>query len=177
MKTREQLIDDIFVLEGDVYAVVDQPTGRGGITLPVLTLFMRARAGDPQLEVTPLHLMNLTHDEAREVVGWQLDRLSAEMGLEKLSYEPLKLQLLDFGYNSGGPRAIRWLQRVLNTMVTGRMDANTLAVLGQCSPWLVHHALIGARLQMIDSWADAPENKQYEEGLENRALIFSMIKL
>jgi len=87
----------------------------------------------------------------------------------------LRLQLLDFGYNSGPARAIRWLQRVLNVPRSGQMDATTLTVLGRVNAWLVHHALIGARLQMIHRWADAPENQKYEVGLETRALSFSQL--
>lgn len=172
------IVEDIFKREGDLYAEpprIDQPTGRGGITLPVLQAFMRAKTGVSTLIAIVDDLRNLTHDQAREVVQWNLEQVAATMGLEKLNYHPLKLQLLDFGYNSGEARAIRWLQRVLHTAVTGKMDANTLAVLGQCSPWLVHHALIAARLQMIDRWGDAPEHKKYEEGLENRALSFSQL--
>lgn len=171
------IVDAIFIKEGDVYADVDQPTGRGGITLPVLQQFTEAKTGDTLHRMTKLDLQSLTHDQAREVVEWFLLKLSMEMGLEKISYEPLQLQLLDFGYNSGGPRALRWLQRVLNSPRTGQMDATTLTVLGKVNAWLVHHALVGARLQMIHRWADAPEHQRFEEGLVTRALSFSLLQV
>lgn len=173
----DSIVDAIFIKEGDVYAEVDQPTGRGGITLPVLQAFTEAMTGDILHRLTRLDLQSLTHAQAREVIEWFLHKLSGEMGLEHITYEPLQLQLLDFGYNSGGPRAIRWLQRVLNIPRTGKMDANTLAVLGKVSLWLTHHALIGARLQMIHRWADAPENQKYEDGLVTRALSFSSLQV
>lgn len=178
MKSFNDIIDDVFIKEGDVYSeppLNDQPTGRGGITLKAYQRFCDAM--QPNRHVTKLDLQALAHEEARAVVRWLLNELHREMGLGAVTFDPLRLQLLDFGYNSGGERAIRWLQRVIHVPRTGLMDIATVRQIGGMEQYLIHQALIAARLQMIDSWTDAPANKKYEEGLENRALSFSLLKV
>lgn len=168
-KTFDQLVQDIFVREGDVYAeppTIDQPTGRGGITLPTYQRY--CNAVEPGRIVTVVDLKALTHEQARVIVQWVLEGLATEMGLEHVPFDPLRVQLLDFGYNSGGSRALRWLQRVISCPVSGHMDPVTITTLAQCNGRLVHQALIAARLQMI-------QGMKYEEGLENRILSFSLI--
>ena len=189
MKTFENIVDDVFVKEGDKYSAPpanDQPTARGGITLQTLIDFYKVQwpnAPTPTIE----DLQRLTHEEARVIVEWKLYQLAAEMRLNtifKESDNPLYLLLLDFGYNSGGPRAIRWFQRCLEVPASGEMDIVTVSTLmdlrkrvGGSIDRLLHQALIAARLQMVDMWADAPENRKFEEGLENRVLSFSLLKV
>ena len=179
LKTLQSLIDDIFIKEGDVYAEpprIDQPTGRGGITLRTYQRFCDAM--QPSRRVTALGLQGLTHEEARAIIQWLLEALSQEMGLSAVTFEPLRLQLLDFGYNSGGALALRWLQRVLRVQRTGVIDASTGIAL-KCDQWLVHQALIAARLQMIDlaTGQGGSVDAKFEEGLENRALTFSLLQV
>lgn len=167
--TIDTLIDGIFIREGDSYAEppkIDQPTGRGGITLPTLQSFCHAM--QPGRVVTTADLQALSHEEARAIISWLLGELNREMGLGAVSYEPLKLHLLDFGYNSGGERALRWLQRVLNVAVTGTMDLGTVMAVQRENPFLVHHALLFARMRMVHGMT-------FEEGLENRILSFSRL--
>ena len=186
MKTFDNIVDDVFVKEGDHYHVSDQPTARGGITLQTLIDFYKVqwpKAPTPTVK----DLQRLSHEEARVVVEWKLYQLADEMQLAPLFTEannPLYLLLLDFGYNSGGPRAIRWFQRCLEVPASGKMDPVTITTLtdlrkraGGSIDRLLHQALIAARLQMVDMWADAPENKYLEEGLENRVLSFSLLKV
>lgn len=85
----------------------------------------------------------------------------------------LREQLVDFGYVSGPERAIRWLQRVMGTPVTGHLDDEMLATLHQVPARLVNNGLVAARLYMIDSMTDSHlSQRQFEEGWENRALAF-----
>lgn len=172
--TEEQLIDDVFVKEGDEYAEpprIDQPTGRGGITLQTLKACR-------MLPCTVEDLKTLTHQEAREVVRWVLRSLAARTGLSKIEYDPLRFQLLDFAYNSGEGLAIRWLQRVLRVPRTSKMDLLTVRRINEMDPFLVHQAVIAARLQMIDLSTDGTSiDKKYEEGLESRALTFSLLEV
>lgn len=180
MIAREQLIDEVFRKEGDTYGdqhsspPIDQPTGRGGIILPTLSTYL----GRP---ATIAELKNLTHDQARTIVDWKLGQIERSMGLTFIPYEPLKLQLIDFGYNSGEGRALRWLQRVLQVPRTGHMDYATVHRLTELTEdlFLVHQALIAARLQMIDLATDpgGSVDHTYEEGLENRALTFSRLEV
>jgi hypothetical protein len=74
--------------------------------------------------------------------------------------------------------AIRWLQRVLRVDRTGRIDAPDVGRIEASRPVLVDHALIAPRLQMIDMATDSRRvNKRFEEGLENRALTFSLLEV
>lgn len=172
--TEDEIIDDVFKKEGDRYEEpprIDQPTGRGGITLATLREFMGPTA-------TLDDLKTLTHERAREIVRWKLRRLARLTRLDEIAFEPLKLQMIDFAYNSGQALAIRWLQRVLRVDRTGRLDEPTLDALKRHDPWLVHHALIAARLQMIDMATDSGRvDKKFEEGLENRVLSFSLLEV
>jgi lysozyme family protein len=173
--TLERLVDDVFRKEGDTYGdettvpPIDQPTGRGGITLEALTAYR----GWP---CTVEDLKALSHAEARDVVRWLLLRLLNEARLSEIPFEPLRVQMVDFAYNSGPALAYRWLQRVLRVPRTGRLDDATISALYGSSLWLVHQALIAARLQMIDrATVGGAIDKKYEEGLENRALTFSLL--
>lgn len=175
--TDADLVERIFDREGRTYAeppAIDQPTGPGGITLATLTAY-RGHA------CTVDDLRALTLAEAHQVVAWVLQRLATTEGLDRIGYAPLRLQMIDFAYNSGAPRAFRWLQRVLRVAPTGRMDEPTeLAVNSPAlDPFLLHQALIAARLQMIDRATDpgGSVDKKFEEGLENRALQFSLLQI
>jgi len=184
--TKDQIIDDIFRREGDAYGdqtttpPIDQPTARGGITLQVLQEFYDAQAlGTATVD----DLKRMTHEQARIVVWWKRQQLARQHGLDRIAYEPLQLQLIDFAYNSGPGLAIRWLQRVLEVPRTGKMDQLTIdaaeQVVSHGCGRLLHHALGFARLLMIDLATDpgGKVEKRFEEGLENRALSFSLLPI
>lgn len=181
--TEDDLVDGIFLREGDTYAdqttapPMDQPTGRGGITLGTLKAYTAAVDGQAEADaVTVETLRVLTHARGRAIVTWQLRRL--EQHLDLISFAPLKVQMVDFAYQSGEARAIRWLQRVLRVERTGTMNAATVSLLKLSDPWLVNQALVAARLQMIDLWTDAAaKRKTWEEGVESRALAFSLLEV
>lgn len=175
--TEDELIDSVFEKEGVTYGdptthpPIDQPTGAGGITLPTMTDFLGHK-------VTVEDLKALTKETARPVVKWKLRTLAVESGISKIDFEPLRLQMMDFAYNSGAPLAIRWLQRVVRVAVDGKMGHGTLFALSKQDGFLVNQALIAARLQMIDMWTDAEaKRKVWEEGLESRALSFSLLEV
>ena len=175
--TEEQLIDDVFDKEGRTYGdqttrpPIDQPTSPGGIILSTLSEYLTRPA-------TLAELKALTVETARPIVRWKLRQLAAAQKFDQIAFEPLRLQLIDFSYNSGPSLAIRWLQRVLRVPRTGRMDPSTFTALAHADNWLVHQALVGARLQMIDLWTDAEaKRKAWEEGLENRVLSFSLLEI
>jgi lysozyme family protein len=173
--TEDELIDDVFTKEGRTYGdqhtrpPIDQPTAPGGIILATLSEYL----GRP---ATLAELRALTPDTARPIVQWKLRTLAAVQGFDRITFEPLQLQMIDFGYNSPPALAIRWLQRVLRVPRTGRMDETTIAALAISDGFLVNQALIAARLQMIDLWTDAAaQRKAWEEGLESRGLSFSLL--
>lgn len=183
--TEERLIDDVFAKEGDHYGdqttspPIDQPTARGGLTLPVVRKYAAAHG----LPVPTIQtLKDMTHATAREIVRWVLRQLAKQHRIDEIPYQPLRVQVLDFAYNSGPALAIRWLQRVLGVPRTGRMDAVTVAAVLYPDPkrahlW-IHQSLVAARLQMIDMATDSGSvSKKFEEGLENRALTFSLLEI
>jgi lysozyme family protein len=173
--TEDQLVEDTFDKEGREYGdehtnpPIDQPTAPGGIILATLSEYL----GRP---ATLAELRALTVETSRPIVRWKLRQIALAHGFMGIGYEPLRMQMIDWSYNSGPGIAIRWLQRILRVDADGRMGPATNAALDGADPWLVHHALIGARFQMIDMWTDAvKKRKQWEEGLENRVLSFSML--
>lgn len=180
--TIDDLIGDIFVREGDKYGdqtttpPIDQPTARGGITLKTLQAFYDAK--EPGRTATITDLKDMTHVKASEIIRWLLESESDRNHLSCIKYEPLRVLLIDFIYNSGAPLAMRWLQRVLRVPRTSKMDDATVKALESSDAWLVHHALIAARLQMVDMSTDGGSiDKRFEEGLENRVLSFSLLPI
>jgi len=98
-----------------------------------------------------------------------------------IPFEPLRVQLIDFGVNSGPERAIRWLQRVLRMKpeeCDGQLGPRTLSVLRWRAPdptafAILNDALVAARSYMIDRAVDTGSmRKADEEGVESRALSF-----
>lgn len=180
--TEEQLVADIFLKEGDTYGdqtttpPIDQPTARGGITLPTLRAFIAST--ESALPGTVATLKFLTRDQAEDIVRWKLRTDAAANRFDKIPFEPLRLQMVDFAYNSGPSLAIRWLQRVLRVPRTGVMDQDTFVALFASDPWLLNQALIAARLEMVDRWTDSNKKaKAWEEGVESRGLSFSLLEV
>jgi len=173
MIATKDLVEEIFAREGRVYAeppAIDQPTGPGGITLPTLQAY--------QPGSTLEDLKRLTVEGATAVILWTLDQLAERHGLALIQDDHVRLQMIDFAYNSGPDLAIRWLQRVVQAPRTSRMDVTTTYATNSSDPWLLHHALIVARLQMIDLATDrGTVSKRFEEGLENRVLRFSRLEI
>lgn len=159
------------------------PATNHGITLPTLRTYRQQYLGTPAIETTLDDLRALTTDEAKQIYAV---RYVQEPGFtaENIPYEPLRVQLIDFGINSGPERAIRWLQRVLKLVwvgvdVNGRLDFNTLAALDHSNQYLpiVNDALVAARSYMIDQATDQGlMRKADEEGVESRALSFLLAK-
>lgn len=180
--TEADLIEDIFRKEGVRYGdqhtvpAIDQPTGAGGITLATLKAYRQSTGLAPLAAVSDLKA--LTKEGATPIVRWMLRRIATDNGFQSIAYEPLRLQLIDFAYNSGPSLAIRWLQRVLRVERSGTFDSATRWKLAESDPYLVNEGLIAARLKMIDLWTDADaKRKAWEEGLENRALSFSQLEV
>jgi lysozyme family protein len=184
--SEDRLIDDVFVKESDAYGdqhttpPIDQPTARGGLTLPVVAEYMAAM-GRPAPTVQTLK--DLTHAEARDIVRWTYRQLARAHGIDQIPFEPLRLQVLDWAYNSGPALAIRWLQRVLGVPRTGHMDPVTVAAVkypefGRVHLW-ISESVVAARLRMIDMTTDpgGRVDHKYEEGLETRALSFSLLEV
>lgn len=167
--TEEQSLDALGVREGLTYSEPprnDQPTAAYGITLATLTLD-RGRA------CTVADLKALTVDEARDIARRKLQRDMAANGLAQIAFEPLRMQLLDFGFESGMQRAIRWLQRTVGIpepFVTGSIDARTLIALNKLPSTLVNNALAGERAHAAYHGGVKEDNLQ--AGVARRAIEF-----
>lgn len=164
---------------------IDPPTMHG-VTMDTLRTYREKYLGTPPQETNLPDLKALTELEAEQIFAIMYVQ---EPGFtpENVPYEPLRVQLIDFGVNSGPARAVRWLQRVLGLSggaITGRLDTTTLHCLQDCTvtfgrPYLalVNDALVAARAYMIDTAVDhGTVRVQDEEGLESRALSFFLAK-
>jgi lysozyme family protein len=168
----DTFITALFDREGRTYAeppTIDQPTGPGGVTLPVLTAY-RGRA----CTIADLRALSIT--EAEAIIRWTIDHALTAWHVERIAYEPLRLQLLDFMWNSGEARAIRWLQRAVGlpaAAVDGVIGPQTLATLAAHDPLLVNNALVALRAHMVStSRTMRPVDKR---GVLERALIFVVV--
>lgn len=182
--TFDQIVAAVFDREGDVYAEppqIDQPTGRGGITLQTLQDYVRL-TGVALLPPTLETLKALTHEQAAKIVAWKLQTFLRTSGLNHIADLPLRMFMLDFAYNSGQERAIRWLQRVVDVPRTGKMDAETIAAVMfpavKRLPVFLLLGLIAARAQMVTSGVDSHTiAESFEHGLERRIASFSPLQV
>lgn len=182
--TDTDILNDLIQREG---GYVDHPLDKGGPTNMGITLetfrefwIHDGRLGEPNANT----LKVLTKAEAITIYS-EAYILAPGFTAENVWFEPLRVQLIDFGINSGTARAVRWLQRVLSVPVTGAMDAATIEALeysvtdGEDDFWalLMNNALVAARLYMIDQAVDSHVIAGvFEEGLESRALSFFLGK-
>lgn len=146
----------------------NRPSDRGGPTKWGVTL----------ATLTRVRKRPCTADDVRTLTATEAMRIYREEfvlrpGFHLVADPLLREHLIDFGVVSGPERAIRWLQRVMGTPVTGRLDEEMVAALHQQPVRLVNNGLVAARLYMIDAITDSHANqKPNEEGWENRALLF-----
>jgi lysozyme family protein len=173
--TEETIITGVLEREGgDQFT--DRATDNGGPTkygVTAATLGAYRALGRP---ATRAEVQALTEEEAREIYRKRFI-IAPGFVSANVAFEPLRVQLIDFGVNSGPARAVRWLQRVLQVPVSGVLDGQTIRALQAAQPHLVNDALVAARLYMIDSATDDGSiHKSNEEGLESRALQFCLAR-
>lgn len=184
--TEIDILADVIQREGGWRDAVQRPdkswdpATNWGITLETLR---RWRQRDfPGAVVTEVDLRQLTQLQAS---GIYQAMYVTEPGFTaaNIPFEPLRVQLIDFGVNSGPERAVRWLQRILGLPVTGVMDSITRDAMqeerenyqDEKRPLMaiVNDALVAARSYMIDQAVDhGTVRKIDEEGVESRALSF-----
>lgn len=178
MITERDFVEGLFDREGRVYAdehsspPTDQPTGPGGITLPVLS----AWRGRP---CTIADLKALTLGEATDVLLAGVRKDLRAYRFDMIGYEPLRLQMLDFSWNSGAERAVRWLQRTIAlppALVTGQMDERTSMKLaglpGDLLP-AINNALAAERAHA--AWHGAVKDPELQTGVAKRAISFVVV--
>lgn len=163
--TTDQLIDGIIEREG---GYTDDPKDHGGATNFGITAQAWGLYKGLNRQATRDEVKAITREQA---VAFYRVQYIDRSPFRSVAYEPLRVALIDFAVNSGTPRAIRWLQRVLDVPVTGAFDDRTVGALSRDRGPLVNRALAAARLYMIDQATDHGDiDKKFEEGLESRAL-------
>lgn len=174
--TTDMLIAGILDREGGYTAdTADAGNANGGATNFGITSRTWGAYRGLNRPATRAEIKAITRDEA---VAFYAKRYVEQSPFASVAYEPLKVQLIDFGINSGNARAVRWLQRTLNVPVTGIMDERTRTAVNLYPGWLVNRALACARLWMVDQATDHGDiDKKFEEGLESRALSFAEFSL
>jgi len=151
--------------EGTVFRVVDQPTGPLGVTLPMLSRWRGHTCTVDDLKA-------LTLDDAKQLLSSHIDQTLKLLGFDRILFEPLRYQLLDFGWQSGEERAVRYLQRSVGLSdmnVTGIIDDRTIAALNTLPPILVNNDIAARRAHADYTGAVAPA---YAAGTAHRAIMF-----
>lgn len=188
--TEHDILDELLVREGGwrdaqprENAPPDPPTNLG-ITLPILQAYYRKQLSVPlTTPVTVEDLKKLSPVLARAIYT-EMFVNAPGFTPANIPYEPLRVQLIDFGVNSGPERAVRWLQRVLRMpadLIDGELGPITQSYLRsyavrEALP-LVNDALVAARSYMIDQAVDqGMMRKADEEGVESRALSFFLAR-
>lgn len=168
--TADQIIDGILQREG---GFSDKKSDHGGATKYGITARTLGLWRGYGRSATVAEVQALTEDEARRYYRERVIGMSPFSGV---AYEPLRVQLIDFGMNSGNDRAVRWLQRSMGVAATSNvLTPELLARVNALPGPLVNNALVAGRLRMVDDWTDeAPDQKPFEEGVESRALSFFM---
>lgn len=189
--TTDEILDEVLDREGGFRAQVVRPDGSidpdtmYGVTAPVLGNWLGLSR-----PATVAELKAMTPQTAKDIFRV---RYIEQPGFtpENIPFEPLRIQVIDFGVNSGQERAVRWLQRILRVPATGTLDETTKrsiwsacgyatggsAFNGDQIAHIVNDALVAARSYMIDRAVDTGTmRKQDEEGVESRALSFFLAK-
>lgn len=165
--TEADIMSGILQREG---GYVDNAADKGGPTKYGITANswgMEKRLGRP---ANRQEVQAITEPQARD---FYQRRYIDQSPFKMVGHEPTRVQLIDFGINSGTGLATRWLQRALGVPVTSLMDRLTLDAINAYPPRLVNNSLVAARLKMIDDWTDGDKTqKVFEEGVESRALSF-----
>ena len=165
--TLDEVIDGVLHREG---GFVNHPSDKGGATNFGITARSWGRYNGWGRDASPSEIRRITPPMAATFYRMGL----AGHPFKAFIYEPLRLQMIDFGINSGDERAVRWLQRAMGIkpdtdVLTERLIARANALPGP----LVNNALVAARLCMVDDWTDEDASqKAFEEGVESRALLF-----
>lgn len=187
--TDDEILNEVLDREGGYRAEVTRPDGTidpetvRGVTWPTYKKYCAIK----MVPADPAAFLALSAGEAKAIFR-ELYVEGPGFTAVNIPYEPLRVQLIDFGINSGPATAIRWLQRVMRIDVTGQMDAGTLRCLTGGSVVvagvfhytyysLINDALVAARSYMIDRLVDTGKLRpQDEEGVESRALSFFLAK-
>lgn len=168
--TTDALIALILQEEG---GFVNDPADHGGATAYGITAASWGRYQRLGREATVAELQRLTPADADGYYRAQITL--SPFRAPVVPYEPLRVQLFDFGVHSGTARAIRWLQRVLHVpMNDGTLDDRTQVALVAAPGRLVNNALVAARCVMFHEIVAADATQRvFMNGWLTRAVAFA----
>lgn len=151
------VIDRILLTEG---GYVNDPDDRGGETK-----FGVSKRHHPDIDIK-----NLTREKARDIL---VNEYIVAPGFDTLTPGVLRDQLIDYGYHSGPPQAIRSLQQILGVEVDGKLGPGTRAALLKGDALKLNTALVKKRVEFLsDIIIRRPANLKFLRGWMKRALSF-----
>ena len=169
--TEDELIEAMLARAGREYAeppAIDQPTAPGGI----MAADLADDRGLPVADITPEALRAVTVEQVGGIIHRQLQRFMRDLGFSRITFEPLRAQMLDFAWNSGAARAVRWLQRTVGLregFVTGKIDDRTLVALDRYPSVLINNALAASRAHAA---FHGGTKSKFAAGVARRAIEF-----
>lgn len=144
--TDNDIVNGILAREG---GYTDDSADRGGATkygITAVDLGVWRKLGRP---ASRLEVRSLSLTEASAIYKTRYVAPFAWVG-----DDALRVQLIDFGVNSGVVTAIRQLQAVLGISVDGVAGARTKAALLAHDARLVNNAVVAARVRLIEAIVD-----------------------
>lgn len=173
--TEAEILDGVLDRERGLREAVQRPDGSvDPLTLDGITTVTLGEWRGLGRPATRAELLAMTPEECTAIYR---RRYIEAPGFtpEAIPDDGLRVQLIDFGVNSGPARAVRYLQRLMRVPVTGGMDAATVEWLRTHRGylWLLHDALAAVRGRMVVGAVEAGRIRRADErGLVRRALSF-----
>jgi lysozyme family protein len=151
------IIERIMLTEG---GYVNDPQDAGGETK-----YGVSKRAHPDLDIK-----NLTKHEAEQIL---INDYIVLPGFNDLPNNSLRDQLIDFGYHSGPPRAIRTLQALLGVRIDGTLGPRTAAaILARDANHLNNQLAVKRAEFLVDIIVEKPSQLKYARGWVKRALSF-----
>lgn len=132
----DKIIDEVIEVEGGS-KVSNASADRGGRTQYGVSEVSHPEAWEDG---------KVTEQEARDIY-WK--KYVVGPGFDKITFQPLQHQLVDFGVNSGPLVAVRKLQEILGVKVDGDLGPKTLAKLEDSDLKAVNNQLMVSRVRML----------------------------
>ena len=156
----DDILDDIIAREG---GFSNDPTDKGGRTDKGISEKAHPGAWADG---------KITTEEARAIYAHKYIKAP---GFDKIpaGYETLRVQLIDFGVNSGPGMAIQKLQEIIGAKIDGNLGKETISLVPTIAPAKINNLLVAARIRMIGRIVVRdPSQVKYLSGWLNRALEF-----
>lgn len=156
----DEMIDRLLAREG---GLADDKVDRGGLT----------RYGISQKQYPTLDIRTLSRKQAAEI--YARDYLRGPR-INRINFLPLREQVFDFGVTSGTPRAIKYLQRLVNVEDDGVLGPISLLAINTCTGEYavrLNNQLVDARLAFIARIVkNDPKQARFERGWNLRSRAF-----